>query len=165
MPLDMLGGLDLAWSTATTQQLEREVQPFGPDTRIDLKGVIGVPEFKFTSTLSLGWDDWEVLMQNRFIGDGQQNDTEDDAVNLIFAGGVNGVASHDIDFVDSVWYTDLSLTYRSDMWSATLGVNNLFEEDPPLIDVTEGPNRNNAVSSTGYDFYGRTFFATVAVGF
>jgi iron complex outermembrane receptor protein len=51
------------------------------------------------------------------------------------------------------------------MWSATLGVNNLFEEDPPLIDVTEGPNRNNAVSSTGYDFYGRTFFATVAVGF
>lgn len=165
MPMDMLGGLDLAWSTATTQQLEREVQPFGPDTRIDLKGVIGVPEFKFTSTLSLRWDDWEVLMQNRFIGDGQQNDTEDDAVNLIFASGVNGTASHDIDFVDSVWYTDLSLTYMSDMWSATLGVNNVFEEDPPLIDVTEGPNRNNAVSSTGYDFFGRTFFATVAVGF
>jgi iron complex outermembrane receptor protein len=165
MPLDMLGGLDLAWSTATTQQLEREVQPFGPDTRIDLKGVIGVPEFKFTSTLSLRWDAWEVLMQNRFIGDGQQNDTEDDAANLIFASGVNGVASHDIDFVDSVWYTDLSLTYMSDMWSATLGINNVFEEDPPLIDVTEGPNRNNAVSSTGYDFFGRTYFATVAVGF
>jgi len=157
MPLERLG-LDLAWSTATTQQLEREVQAFGPETRLDLQGNIGVPEFKFTSTLSLRRDAWELLMQNRFIGEGQQNDTEDDAVNTIFAAGLNGIASHDIDFVDSVWYTDLSVTYMSDMWSATLGVNNLFEEDPPLIDVSEGPNRKNAVSSTGYDF----FFATVA---
>jgi iron complex outermembrane recepter protein len=164
MPLERLG-MDLAWSTATTQQLEREVQPFGPETRMDLQGTIGVPEFKFTSTLSLRRDAWEVLMQNRFIGDGQQLDTEEPAVNLIFAQGLNGVASRDIDFIDSVWYTDLSLTYMSDMWSATLGINNVFEEDPPLIDVTEGPNRNNAVSSTGYDFFGRTYFATVAVGF
>jgi iron complex outermembrane receptor protein len=164
LPLERLG-MDLSWATATTQQLERDVTPFGPETLFDLKGTIGVPEFKFTSTLSLRRDAWELLMQNRFIGDGQQNDTEDDAVNLIFAEGLNGIASHDIDFVDSVWYTDLSLTYMSDMWSATLGVNNLFEEDPPLINVTEGPNRNNAVSSTGYDFFGRTFFATVSVGF
>jgi iron complex outermembrane receptor protein len=157
--------MDVSWATATTQQLEREVQPFGPDTRIDLQGVIGVPEFKFTSTLSLRREAWELLMQNRFIGEGQQNETDADTVNLIFAPGLNGVASHDIDFVDSVWYTDLSLTYASDMWSATLGINNVFEEDPPLIDVSEGPNRNNAVASTGYDFYGRTFFATVSVGF
>jgi iron complex outermembrane receptor protein len=164
LPLERLG-MDLSWATATTQQLERDVQPFGPETRFDLNGTIGVPEFKFTSTLSLRRDAWELLMQNRFIGDGQQTDTEADALNSIFAAGLNGIASHDIDFVDSVWYTDLSLTYMSDMWSATVGVNNLFEEDPPLIDVSEGPNRNNAVSSTGYDFFGRTFFATVAMGF
>jgi hypothetical protein len=33
-----------------------------------------------------------------------------------------------------------------------------------LINVTEGPNRNNAVSSSGYDFFGRTYFVTVSVG-
>jgi len=164
LPLESLG-MDVSWATATTQQLEREVQPFGPDTRIDLQGTIGVPEFKFTSTLSLRREAWELLMQNRFIGEGQQNLTEADVATTIFAAGVNGVASHDIDFVDSVWYTDLSLTYASDMWSATLGINNVFEEEPPLIDVSEGPNRNNAVASTGYDFFGRTFFATVSVGF
>ena len=164
LPLEGLG-MDVSWATATTQQLEREVQAFGPETRIDLQGVIGVPEFKFTSTLSLRREAWELLMQNRFIGEGQQNETDADAVNLIFAPGLNGVASHDIDFVDSVWYTDLSLTYASDMWSATLGINNVFEEEPPLIDAGEGPNRNNAVASTGYDFFGRTFFATVSLGF
>jgi iron complex outermembrane receptor protein len=65
--------------------------------------------------------------------------------------------------VDGTWYTDLSLTYLRDSWSASIGVNNALDEDPPLIDVSEGPNRNNAVSSTGYDFFGRTWFATVSV--
>ena len=162
---DWFGGLDISWATATTHQLERDYQPFGPETRQDLNGTIGVPEFKFTSTLSLRRDTWEVLLQNRFIGDGQQNETEDDAANPIFAAGLDGVMSHDVDFVDSVWYTDLSVSYMAETWSASLGVNNVFEEDPPLIDVSEGPNRNNAVSSTGYDFFGRTFFATVSFDF
>jgi iron complex outermembrane recepter protein len=157
---------DVSWATATTQQLEREVQVFGPTSRFDLNGTIGVPEFKFTSTLSLRRDQWELLMQNRFIGEGQQRETDADAVSSVFAPGLNGVAGHDLDFIDSVWYTDVSLNYMfDDSWSVTVGVNNLFEEEPPLINVSEGPNRNNAVSSSGYDFFGRTFFATVSAGF
>jgi len=162
---DWLGGMDVSWATATTHQLERDYQPFGPETRQDLAGTIGVPEWKFTSTLSLRRDAWEFLLQNRYYGDAQQNDTENDVATTIFAAGLNGIASHDIDFVDSIWYTDLSVSYMAEHWSASVGVNNLFEEDPPLIDVSEGPNRNNAVSSTGYDFFGRTFFATVSFDF
>jgi len=59
----------------------------------------------------------------------------------------------------------LSATYLQDQWSITVGVNNLFDEDPPLINVGEGPNRNNAVSSTGYDFFGQTIFATASFAF
>jgi iron complex outermembrane receptor protein len=165
MSTDWLGGMDISWATATTHQTERDFQPFGPETRQDLNGTIGVPEWKFTSTLSLRRDTWEVLLQNRFIGEAQQIDTEDDAANPIFAAGLNGVMSHDIDFVDSIWYTDLSLNYLAESWSLTVGVNNLLDEEPPLIDVSEGPNRNNAVSSTGYDFFGRTLFATVSFDF
>lgn len=158
--------MDVSWATATTRQTDREQQPFGPDTREDLLGTIGVPEWKFTSTLSLRRDQWELLMQNRFIGEGQQNDPDADAVNIVHRLGLDGIASHDIDFVDSVWYTDLSLNYLfDDNWSVTVGVNNLFDEEPPLIDSNEGPNENNAVSSTGYDFFGRTAFATISAGF
>jgi iron complex outermembrane receptor protein len=159
-------GLDVAWATATTRQLEREQQPFGPDTRMDLLGTIGVPELKFTSTLSLRRSEWELLMQNRFLGRGQQPDTDPDAIDLNHRAGVEGVLSHDVDFVDSTWYTDVSVNYvLDDSWSFTVGVNNLFDQDPPLIDAGEGPNENNAVSSAGYDFFGRTVFATVSASF
>lgn len=161
-----LWDMDVSWATATTRQIEREQQPFGPDTREDLLGTIGVPEWKFTSTLSVRRDQWEILMQNRFIGDGQELLTDADAVNSVHAAGLAGIASHDVDFVDSTWYTDLSVNYLfDDSWSFTVGVNNLFDEEPPLIDTNEGPNENNAVSSAGYDFFGRTIFATISAGF
>lgn len=158
-------GLDVSWATALTKQLEQETEIFGPEDRDDNLGEIGTPEFKFTSTLSVRRDNWEVLMQNRFIDDGQQDGTEDFAASPLFAQGLQGILSRDVDSIDSIWYTDLSVSYLSDMWSVSLGVNNLFDEDPPLIDVSEGPNRNNAVSSTGYDFFGRTVFATASVAF
>lgn len=158
-------GLDVAWATATTQQLEQEVQIFGPEDRDDNLDEIGVPEWKFTSTLSVAFGDWEVLMQNRYIGEQQQDDTDafrpnpfDDCCAFNAA-----PSSRDVDYVDGIWYSDLSLTYAQDTWSATIGINNALDEDPPLIDTTEGPNRNNAVSSSGYDFFGRTWFATIAV--
>jgi len=158
-------GMDLSWATALTKQLEQETEIFGPEDRDDNVGEIGTPEYKFTSTLSLRKDNWEFLMQNRYISDGQQDGTEADAINLRFARGVNGELSHDYDHVDSVWYTDLSVSYLSDMWTVTLGMNNAFGQDPPLIDVTEGPNRNNAVASTGYDFFGRTAFLNATIAF
>jgi len=159
-------GTDVSWATATTQQIERDIQPFGPETLFDNVGTIGTPEFKFTSTLSLIRNDWEVLMQNRFIGKGQQLNSDAYTVGPgIFAVSNSGVATRDVDSVDSRWYTDLSLSYMQDTWSVSVGVNNLFDETPPLIQTGEGPNRNNAVSTTGYDFFGRTIFATASMSF
>jgi len=158
-------GADLAWATATTKQLEQEVQIFGPDDRDDNLGEIGTPEWKFTSTLSLTRGDWEVLMQNRYIGEQQQDNPDAFRPNPLDGCCTFGEApnSRDVDYVDGIWYTDISLTYLRDSWSATVGVSNAFDESPPLIDTTEGPNRNNAVSSSGYDFFGRTWFANVSV--
>jgi iron complex outermembrane receptor protein len=114
------------------------------------------------NSLSLLWGDWQMLMDNRYISDGQQDGPNPPLPNRWFIG--NPLVQF-VDFVDSVWYTDLSLTYSSDIWSVTLGVNNLFDEEPPLISRSKGPNRNNAVTSSGYDFVGRSIFATVQVGF
>jgi iron complex outermembrane receptor protein len=160
-------GVDLSWATALTKQLEAEYQVFGPDDRDDNLGEIGVPEYKFTSTLSLRRGDWEVLLQNRYIGDGQQDNSDDWRANPFWVDAPfgEGPDSRDVDWVDSVWYTDMSLTYFTDQWSVSVGVNNLFDEEPPLIDASEGPNRNNAVSSAGYDFFGRSFFISAGMSF
>jgi iron complex outermembrane receptor protein len=159
-------GVDIAWATATTKQLEQEVQIFGPEDRDDNLGEIGTPEYKFTSTLSFTKNDWEVLLQNRFYGKGQQDNSDAPRANPYLAGDWGTQPnSRDVDWVDSIWYTDLSVTYFSDRWTASVGVNNLLDEDPPLIDTGEGPNRNNAVSSSGYDFFGRSWFATLSMSF
>jgi outer membrane receptor protein involved in Fe transport len=63
------------------------------------------------------------------------------------------------------WHHDLAVTYNWEMASVTIGVNNLTDEEPPLISWSAGPTRNNAVSSARYDLVGRTAFARVVVNF
>ena len=155
-------GLDLNWTTALTRQLEQETEILGPEDRDDNLGEIGTPKVKFMSFLSLRRNDWDLVIQNRYIGDGQRDEPEHFEPCDVW---LDSPQCREIDFVDSVWYTDLSLSYFSDTWSVTLGVNNLFDEEPPLIDPRTGPNRNNAVTSSGYDLTGRTIFATAQLGF
>ena len=67
---------------------------------------------------------------------------------------------------DSAWYEDVSLTYR---WDETLhitgGVNNVSDEEPPLIDMAAGSNRLNRVTSSGYDQFGRSLFLNLTKQF
>ncbi len=154
-------GVDLTWSTAWTIQLEQEVETFSPEDRDENLGEIGTPEVKMTSTLALSWKDWSLFMENRYLGKGKN----DIGVNLpvpsfLFAGRP---IKTDKDSVGSTWYTDIALTYSKDTWALTAGVNNVADEDPPRIHAFQPSQRNNAVSSTGYDFFGRTFFVTASV--
>lgn len=157
-------GVGVSWATVTTKLIEREIETFDPSDRDDNVGEIGFPEWKFTSVLGLNYNDWSFLMQNRYMSDGQEDNTD---VLTPGAGrfSADGMGSRDVDFIDSIWYTDISLSYSQDTWSATLGITNAFDQDPPLIHSFEGPNRNNAVSASGYDFYGRTWFLTGVIGF
>lgn len=164
--LDSLG-LDVSWVTAATNLLENEIETFDPADRDDNQNEIGSPEWKLTSLLSLSMGDWEFLMENRYIGT-QQNDNTDEF--LVATGRrenwTSMEATRRVNWVDAVWYTDVSLTYLQDAWSATIGVNNLSDKSPPIVDsLTGGPNRNGAVSSAGYDFFGRSVFVTAAVSF
>ena len=60
--------------------------------------------------------------------------------------------------VGSVWYHDLAATYNRDTWVVSLGINNVADEDPPLVDRTVGSNRMNRLTSSGHDQFGRTVF-------
>ncbi|MEM1174809.1 MAG: TonB-dependent receptor [Pseudomonadota bacterium] len=75
-------------------------------------------------------------------------------------GPVRGVTE-----AEAQWQNDLSVTYNADQWRVTAGINNIFNEEPPLIDQGGGPNRNNAVTSARYDQIGRSFFLRANIGF
>lgn len=149
--------IDWTWTTATAYTIEQEQQTFSAADRDDNAGEIGVPEWRLNIGSQFSWGNFALLTEHRFIGDQQQDDPEPFRDNPLFAGEQ---LTRDVDFTDSLWYHDVALSWSGGRYSISAGVNNLLDEKPPLIDDSEGPNRNNAVSSTGFDFFGRTFFVT-----
>ena len=63
------------------------------------------------------------------------------------------------------WHHDLGISYNWETGSVTAGINNIFDEEPPLISQEAGPNRNNAVSSARYDQIGQSYFVNFTYGF
>ncbi len=63
------------------------------------------------------------------------------------------------------WHHDLGLTYNWETAAVTIGVNNLTDEEPPLISQEAGPNRNNAVASARYDLIGTSYFLNFVKNF
>jgi outer membrane receptor protein involved in Fe transport len=63
------------------------------------------------------------------------------------------------------WHHDMGLTYNWETAALTVGVNNITDEEPPLISQQAGPNRNNAVASARYDLIGTSYFVNFSKSF
>ena len=59
---------------------------------------------------------------------------------------------------------DMSFYYYGDMWTFGVGIRNLTDEAPPLIDDRAVPaSAFNVPLGAGYDMNGRTYFLNVAL--
>ncbi len=163
LPLEF-GGEAVNWTltTATSYVLEQEREQFDPTDRDDDLNEIGSPQFRINVDSNFSWGDWTLVSEHRRIGRQFEDNPEAFRDNPFFTGVQ---LTRDLDFVDPVWYHDVALTYSHDNYTLSAGVNNVADKEPPLIDNSEGPNRNNAVSSAGYDFVGRSYFVTGRVNF
>ncbi|NVJ97452.1 MAG: TonB-dependent receptor [Alphaproteobacteria bacterium] len=126
---------------------------------------LGSPErayVKFKSSFFVDWmlDEWTVGATFRYIG------SVDEA-----CGGVIGdfgftqycTNGADGNTLGSTFYTDMQFTYRpsylDDNVSFTLGVQNLFKEDPPLCTTCDLNNFDGTVHATpGRFIYGKVTF-------
>lgn len=159
--------LDLTWAFGANHLFESNRLTFTRDDLVDNAGRIGKPKWQFNSTVSLLWDRYQLLWQSRYIGQTEFN------VNIqnTFEAPRNNtdLLGDDLTFDDEVadrrLYNDISLSADFDKYVLTFGVNNVTDQSPPLIDDSEGPNRNNAVTSSGFDLFGRTFFMNATVRF
>ena len=60
----------------------------------------------------------------------------------------------------------MSLRYRADKWEAIVGVNNVFDKDPPFVSTGSGATRiGNAIAISNYDILGRRAFVNVGYRF
>ena len=168
----LLDGGRFSYNLSATTYLEQLEVISEDDPGDDNVGEIGNPEWQAVGTALIEWGNWNARFRTRFIGETQQDDTDDftdpaDQSTTRSACGIlgAGVACRDVDFTDDYWTHDLSFGYVANDWSVTLGVRNLFDEQVPLIDQGEGPARLNIVTQSGYDLVGRRAFVNVAKRF
>ncbi len=164
-----VGGWDLTWSNAVTFQTERDEQIFPEDPVEDLIDDFGVPDTRWNSVVSVARNNWEFVWALRYLADTHASrvasidaecDSFDDSTEIA---GTTPTAS--VCTADEAWYNDISATYAADTWSVSAGINNVADEEPPIVDMSAGSNRLGRVTSSGYDQFGRTLFVNATFGF
>jgi iron complex outermembrane recepter protein len=118
-PIDSLGaqfGLSLNY----THLLKFETQPLASAQVIVSDGLSTFPQDKANLRLSLDRGPWHVSLRQRYIGPTKR------ILTLSFDGNE----------IPSFFYTDAQLRYTHDQrYSVYLGVDNLFDKEPPIIPV------------------------------
>jgi len=96
-----------------------------------------------------------------FAEDGFQDYGYADSSQILLSAG----PTRSITEAESQWHHDMGVTYNWETASLTVGINNITDEEPPLISWNAGPNRNNAVSSARYDQIGTSYFVNFVMSF
>jgi iron complex outermembrane recepter protein len=77
----------------------------------------------------------------------------------------DGVFCRDVGFAKAQFLHTASLRYRGDKFNILLGVSNIFNTPPPLVDSSEVLSIGNSAIGTGYNYDGREFFLSVGFDF
>lgn len=130
-------------------------------------GTIAFPEWRGTMNARIINGDWTFFWRGRYIGEQPNLGVFGPSLTPCELAGCVA-ANGAIDDVDAVLYHDLSVNWASDTWSVRLGVNNVANEDPPLVDQNTSDATlaaGNVPLGVGYDMVGRRFFINVAKRF
>ena len=140
---------------AITQYTEISNKLFEEDPLVDYTGMVNNPEFTGTADVSYAWDQWRVRYGVEWIqGTDSYAYYEEDPI----------TSDYDLA-VDDYWLHNASVQYSADGWTATLGVRNLFNENPPTISAGVYTRVGNAPLYSGYDYLGRTAFVNLTKSF
>jgi len=136
----------------TTITTKDEYNLFGGETD-NVNGSIGDP--RVTSQLDLGFekDDWLFFWRIDYYS--EQSDRR-------FAAAANrdeGTSIQDWE-AEQTFLHRASVTYESENWEATVGINNVFDNAPPKTSVVTG-RIGTAAFSSQLEPRGRTFFTNV----
>lgn len=73
----------------------------------------------------------------------------------------DGRFCRDVGFADAQFIHTASIRYQADTWEARVGVTNIFDTAPPLVDSSEVLSTANTAIGNGYDYDGREFFISL----
>ena len=150
--------------------------------REDYVGEPGYPEYYIYSRFFADLGDWRLSWQTTFMDDVAQ-DEEDDLDDWGNAWGLENeeernIKSHtclgedygdtdcrDVGFIKNYVVHNMSLYYRKDNWVAGVGIRNVFDKEPPMVDASEIQSKSNVPLGYGYNINGRSYFMNVKYTF
>jgi iron complex outermembrane receptor protein len=167
---DSIWDVQATWTGTMYDELGEQFDIESPFN--DRVGEAGYPEFSWIARFDVATGNWLGTWRTRYVSDFAK-DPEDltpsgNGANVDPCATLGGPT----DCVEkssgsSKIYHDLSATYQRDTWSLTLGIKNVFDEMPPLVNqnTDEAPSRFNYVVQSAYDLFGRRAFLNFNMGF
>lgn len=168
--------IDVGLAVRANQLLQRDtlfIDEEGVETLNEQAGEFGFPEWTGRATLTADVDKFRFTWQARYIGAVEQDEEGIDEFDDAFGNEETGFLGdtclgteagdtlcRDVGFADEYLTHTASVRYTDDTWSVRVGVSNIFDTAPPLVDSNEVLAISNTPIGNGYDLDGREFFIT-----
>ena len=169
---------EIDFDVRATRYIERSTLFTDDDGNVDYEdyaGEWGFPSWKGESTLAVRWEKWRVQLRSNFTAAVEQEVLGIDPFSDIYDSQSTGtygdtclgtpVTCRDVGFAEDYWVHTLSASYQEDNWGVSVGVRNLQDKAPPMVDGSEVTSKNNAAIGYGYDMMGRTIFVNAGYTF
>lgn len=153
------GDVDIVYQLSDVTQLfsTSEASGFADSQRI---GTLGSPRTTAVFHAGVENGDWAFTWQGRFTESTRARQTP----KIIDYFDKPNVARN----IKAGWEFrhDVSVSYDTDSWGVTFGIQNLFDAKPPKISSgVANLTGNAALAASQYDFFGRRFFANARITF
>lgn len=157
--------------TTMSWALEQKRQILGQTVR-DFNGEVLTPDFVATGSIRFDRGPWRATWSFDVVGKTSDTEVAPD-VTVITSRGPNPATTPGVpdalvarvyyrNHIDLTQYHALSLRWRQDDLSATIGVRNLFDQRPPTYSNSANETRiGSAILSSQYDLLGRRLFFDV----
>jgi len=125
----------------------------------------GEPRFKALANIGFARDNWSVSWTTRYYGGVRNVDGTSACEYGSLANctpNTKGAEDFEGNEAAGVFYHDISGTYQYKNVHLTVGVDNLFDKDPPFLYPVD---QSNAPGSAGYDFTGRYIYMKASIKF
>ncbi|MDX1561387.1 MAG: TonB-dependent receptor, partial [Gammaproteobacteria bacterium] len=134
-------------------RLEHRTNTVAGSVPTEFAGAQGFPELTANLTATYRFGAWSVQLQERYIDSVSNNRTWVEGVDI------------DDNTISSQTWTNMVLRYGRDVpsggrWSVALNIQNLFDDDPPIIPANGGGRFGAQITSNTYDVWGRRYQLT-----
>ena len=161
---------EITSDNVVTHQFEREQQTIADAPINDAAGDFGFPKWRGNSNWRIASGDFSLFWGVRYIG--SQVDLNQQTGEVIVRNpDIRNAITGDLLGGDTVvqeigdyFRHDASIRYNGgDDWSLVVGLNNVFDRDPPLLDQDVGATLiGNVPAGVGYSTLGRSLFVTAS---